>query len=270
MPCRIFIVGFPRSGTTLMQQLVGSDPSVLSVPETHFFSTLYPISPIKNMLSHPAVLYPRAKRNLEKALGIKIKGRNLRFTESSIYRVFSDEMDIAAHRMGKTSWCEKTPRHLHFAEKISAAIPGSTFIHLIRDPGDAIISLYHATNSYPREWSGLSTGYSIAYCIDRWVNDIVLTSRFRNKKQHLIISYDKFTASPAEVAMKLGESLELNLNPNKLARHSDVVSTAEPWKLKNKFNSILKNDSKNDSELILSKISEQTLNLYRTLLAESI
>ena len=34
---RIFIVGCPRSGTTLLQSLLAAHPQIHSFPETHFF-----------------------------------------------------------------------------------------------------------------------------------------------------------------------------------------------------------------------------------------
>ena len=36
----IFIVGFPRSGTTLLQSLLCTQKGVVSFPETHFFDII--------------------------------------------------------------------------------------------------------------------------------------------------------------------------------------------------------------------------------------
>ena len=37
---RIFVVGFPRSGTTLVQSILNETNQVCAFPETHFFSRL--------------------------------------------------------------------------------------------------------------------------------------------------------------------------------------------------------------------------------------
>ncbi|NBL01166.1 MAG: hypothetical protein EOM50_24880, partial [Erysipelotrichia bacterium] len=34
----VFVVGYPRSGTTLMQSLLATQDSTISLPETHFFT----------------------------------------------------------------------------------------------------------------------------------------------------------------------------------------------------------------------------------------
>ncbi len=34
---KIFVVGFPRSGTTIVQQAIGSSPGILVTRESHFF-----------------------------------------------------------------------------------------------------------------------------------------------------------------------------------------------------------------------------------------
>ncbi|HEY9694672.1 MAG TPA: sulfotransferase [Oculatellaceae cyanobacterium] len=37
---RLFLVGCPRSGTTLLQSLLVAHPEILSFPESHFFRSL--------------------------------------------------------------------------------------------------------------------------------------------------------------------------------------------------------------------------------------
>ncbi|MEQ8960988.1 MAG: sulfotransferase [Coleofasciculus sp. C2-GNP5-27] len=39
---RIFLVGCPRSGTTLLQSLLAAHPQIASFPESHFFRHLIP------------------------------------------------------------------------------------------------------------------------------------------------------------------------------------------------------------------------------------
>ncbi len=39
---RIFLVGTPRSGTTLYQSIMAAHSQILSLPETHFFLNLIP------------------------------------------------------------------------------------------------------------------------------------------------------------------------------------------------------------------------------------
>ncbi|MGL4503377.1 MAG: sulfotransferase family protein, partial [Planktothrix sp.] len=42
---RIFLVGCPRSGTTLLQSLLAAHPQIASFPESHFFQSLAPAQP---------------------------------------------------------------------------------------------------------------------------------------------------------------------------------------------------------------------------------
>ena len=44
----IFIVGYPRSGTTLLQSMLYTQKNIYSFPETHFFTKILPLVNGKN------------------------------------------------------------------------------------------------------------------------------------------------------------------------------------------------------------------------------
>ena len=46
LPKRVFVVGCPRSGTTLLQSILLTNPSIISFPESHFLSICFGGAPI--------------------------------------------------------------------------------------------------------------------------------------------------------------------------------------------------------------------------------
>lgn len=61
---RFFIVGFPRSGTTLLQSLLAAHPQIASFPESYFF----PNAVEKKGLRILGISSLKAKENLQKFL----------------------------------------------------------------------------------------------------------------------------------------------------------------------------------------------------------
>jgi hypothetical protein len=52
----IFVVGFQRSGTTLLQALLGAHPRIAAPPEVHFFQRIHALATVWGDLSEDASL----------------------------------------------------------------------------------------------------------------------------------------------------------------------------------------------------------------------
>lgn len=185
---RIFIVGCPRSGTTLLQSMLAAHPGVFSLPETHFFPT---ILPTKRLLKAWGITnnYLAGKQKLMD-FGAKpseipnwLAGHFIsRLTEN-----FVELLDRRALEEGKYAWVEKTPSHLHFVPNIEGLVPDVKFIHIIRSGRDAIASLYEATNKYPESWGGAR---SLETCLNRWINDLRISFKYTENSNHFMLRYE--------------------------------------------------------------------------------
>ena len=151
----IFVVGAPRSGTTLLQYMLRSHPRIsLPTGESHFivplcdkaleFGDLSQIGNVRRLLQE---MYRRSPEFLDTDLhGIRFDIESLaaqlwkegRRTPPAI---IAGLFEKNAHGEGKVRWGDKTPYYVLHLPKLIAWFPGAQFIHLIRDGRDCSLSL---------------------------------------------------------------------------------------------------------------------------------
>jgi hypothetical protein len=153
----IFIVGAPRSGTTLLAAMLGAHSRISCGPETHFFRWLSRVQASKlcSVESWPgpavefvcSISYRSFSDNGTKHLVDKY---NLQ--ESDIARYLANRQPSVAAMLGSITepymiaesrrrWAEKTPDHLEYVGIIRNHFPTSPIIRIVRDPRDVALSL---------------------------------------------------------------------------------------------------------------------------------
>ena len=154
-PVPIFIIGLPRSGTTLVERIFSAHPDVTDMGETHGFSLA-----------------------MRDAAGLPRFG----------------ELDLdSLHQLGKVDWAdvgkrylrsldyrrpktrfftEKLPHNYHFAGPMRLAFPQARFVHLRRAPMDSLFGAYKVLfgeGSYL--WSYKFEDLAHAYKLYRQITD---------------------------------------------------------------------------------------------------
>ena len=153
----IFIVGVPRSGTTLLAAMLASHSRLSCGPETHFFRQLSKIDPAPLTQDaawlEPAIQfldsitfgnYRDAERSgvIEKyALSRDCIKDFLSKREPSIANILSSITVPFMEGLGKSRWVEKTPDHIEYVAQIRQYFPASPIVQILRDPRDVTISL---------------------------------------------------------------------------------------------------------------------------------
>jgi hypothetical protein len=144
----LFIVGCPRSGTTLLQRLVDTHPQMAVTPETHWIPRwfhkkaakgLTPDGLVTRKLLRKLLLYPRF---LE--LGIRrkeIKGLIPRGGQVPYAHFVGGLFDLYGQRRGKPVVGDKTPGYARDLPLLHALWPAARFVHLIRDGRDVCLSI---------------------------------------------------------------------------------------------------------------------------------
>jgi Flp pilus assembly protein TadD len=121
----IFILGMPRSGTSLVEQILASHPRVLGAGElTAMDETLGAVR-----TSHGLLPYPDCVSALD-AAGIKDIGA----------RYLAQVRRLAP--TGPTRVTDKMPSNFLFAGLIHLVLPNARIIHTVRDPVDTCISCF--------------------------------------------------------------------------------------------------------------------------------
>jgi hypothetical protein len=242
-PTRVFVVGCPRSGTTLLQTMLGSHPSVHSLPETHFFAHAFPRNRLLRLLTLPAW---NVRRRLPELLAELGRTDLLPLARGSLFdRAFAAPfvriLDTIAFDAGHSVWVEKTPLHLHYIAEITKHVPGAKFVHVLRDGLDVVASLYSATNSHPEQWARFARrrrfrGYTLDQCIDRWNHDIALTLRYGVQPNHHVVRYERLVVDPAATLAATCAFLDIRYDPRMHegeTTYTRVVRADEIWKQRN-------------------------------------
>lgn len=146
----IFIVGLPRSGTTLLAAMLARHPAIDCGPETFFFARLPPdLTRLVDPARWPAeaVDYLCSLRLRETPVH-ELFGRSRRAMEDdltarppSLAAMLETLTAARASTAGKSRWAEKTPRHLGRLDLIRATFPDAAVVRLVRDPRDTALSL---------------------------------------------------------------------------------------------------------------------------------
>ena len=238
---RMFLVGCPRSGTTLLQSMIASHSKVVSFPETHLFSKTIPPHQIGRWFkiyqksSCTQLLEIIRSLELSEEQAILPSSTLLKSREWSRYLLKNiDQLANHHAEQEETHWLEKTPRHLRYIDLISDTDPDAKFVHIIRRGKDVAASMHFATKNYPERWGGAR---SIKKCVFWWNRSIENALPHLNQKNHTFISYEQLVSQP-KVVMK-GLCNKIDLLHEKKMHHSfhkiasSLIKEGEHFKEKN-------------------------------------
>ena len=144
----VFIVGMPRSGTTLTEQILASHPAVFGAGE---------LADIKRLTQQ--LLEPGAAQNLDYASGIE-KTAQSRLTEiANNYLGTLQELDSEARFV-----TDKMPHNFQHLGLIALLFPEARIIHCQRNPLDNGLSIYFQnfiwTHDYANDLASIGRFYS--------------------------------------------------------------------------------------------------------------
>jgi len=232
----VFVVGMPRSGTTLLSSLLDAHPDLIIAPETHYFTRCWTGAPIEDtadaermldrLLRQPGVqdmeLTPEEQRRIRK----RVRDKTVP-THGDVLRVL---LDIYAERSGAPTWGEKTPDHLRFVPEMVRQFPGAVFVAITRDPRDVCLSLrsmpWSRTTLPEQAWT--------------WRTYASLTDRYRTDYQDRFYSlrYEDLVTDPEGCLRDVCAFLDMPfreamLQPQEREGHP-FDPDREPWKEKSK------------------------------------
>ncbi|MBE9076325.1 sulfotransferase [Romeria aff. gracilis LEGE 07310] len=231
---RIFVVGCPRSGTTLLQRLISNHPEITSFPESKFYQRLVDS---KSQRARYGIVSKRARETVSSFLELIESEELLYLFPSRIAFVseyssaFVKVLDILSIQSGSSYWLEKTPAHLHYIDLIKKLVHKAKFVHIVREPLDVVASLYEVNLKYPELWWGSA---DIDRCIERWLHDVEITKRYSILGQDLYITYEELTqqteATLENVCKFIGVEFTSEMLTLKNEETIKLVRKSEAWK----------------------------------------
>lgn len=228
----IFVVGFQRSGTTLLQSLLGSHPNIAAPPEIHFIFRVARFADRYGDLDDDANLRRAVNDALHPPIDVLEKSgfddervfQRARAGERSMRGVLDAIMSDYAARQGKCRWSEKSPGQR--AADVYRLIPDAQVIHIVRDPRDAIASSIEAP------WI-LEGVHSLAHAWRNFTLHNVRTGLKAGPGRFLQLRYEDLTRDPESVLQVifafLGEPYAPEVLTNIEERRGAIATVTAPW-----------------------------------------
>ncbi|HXW32844.1 MAG TPA: sulfotransferase, partial [Acidimicrobiales bacterium] len=167
----IFLVGCPRSGTTMLRQILDSHPAISCGPETRFLWGM---------------------RGIEERNWTSLAGFGLSIDEwhAEVRGLFESFHLRYAASQGKTRWADKSPDYALMLDYVEALYPECQVVHLVRDPNDVVQS-----------WIEFYGTRSVRRAADSWVRYVRAAHEYaRSRPQHraLEVRYEDLVGDPEQ------------------------------------------------------------------------
>ena len=236
---RLFVVGCPRSGTTLLQSFLAAHPAVHSFPETAVFGRLLAAGAKNQPPTNPA---DRIQAARARAIGFldSVGRRDLEglipehaLSVADFSRAFVAVLDRITLDAGKSVWLEKTPRHLAVVGEIRGLVPGARFIYVLRDGRQNVASLYEAARQYPNVWWQQGAD-DLEKAVKRWNKSVSHARMLRGDADVRVVRYERVVSDTESELRDICAFVGLPFAPEMIERRAEaalgIVTDAEPWK----------------------------------------
>jgi tetratricopeptide (TPR) repeat protein len=172
----IFIVGLPRTGTTLLERILGSHSEVYAAGELNNFAECL----VRQVLE----IADDKPTDREALIALS--------TRSDFAKLGEEYISSTRPRTGSTlRFIDKLPLNFLYCGLIAQALPGATIIHMTRHPLDACYAIYKTLfdQAYPYSYELLELGeYYLAYMrlMEHWHD--VLPGRILDVSYETLVS----------------------------------------------------------------------------------
>ena len=206
----VFVVGMPRSGTSLVEQILASHPVIFGAGELPFWSRA-----LAEWISRP----PEAAASAERLRSL-----------AAHYLGLLDARDtVAAHVV------DKMPANFLALGLIHAALPNARIIHLRRHPIATCLSIYfqdfEATYRYAHDLEDLAHYYTeYSRIMSHWRAALPTDTMME-------VSYERLVSEPEAVSRTMLEFLGVEWHPACLDFHQTrrTVITASKWQVRQRI-----------------------------------
>lgn len=215
----VFVVGCPRSGTTLLQRMLDNHPELAVANDSHFIPLAVRDEPVgvDPVLTDELVERVRTYRRFYR-LRLGDDQVSAAASRSTRYSEFVGELYSSfAHAHGKSLAGEKTPDYVKHPPRLHALFPGARSVHIIRDGRDVALSaLEWAHDGKGPSKMALWDSEPVAVCALWWRWMVSTGSREGSSlgaSVHHRVFYEELTTDPEPVLREVTRHLGLPESP---------------------------------------------------------
>jgi hypothetical protein len=239
-PRPVFIIGAPRSGTSILTWCLAQHSNILIVPETNWIAAL------TSQLNH---LYARGtasgfytqlsnfettQSEFDGAFGLMIDklvrdGFEKRYGEERARLAAGGEPEpvrawVRTAKDPKRRWVDGTPANTPYAIKLAQVFPEGRFIHFIRNPDDVLASLFSFPN-LKTHWDSNIAALSYAH---NCVRAALMLERALGPERVIRIRYDELIADSKSAMMRMLTFLDEPYEANCIAPLRETINQSDP------------------------------------------
>lgn len=250
----IFVVGCPRSGTTLLQSILGNHPEIRAFPESNALFQVAADIKLRSFgpeTQHRHVLKQRLLGALNRwGLAAGRERRFRRELQAFLHGLGADDLaarlpariptmagafacfDAALTELvGDQRWLEKSPKNLFILDHIDRHLPHARIVHVLRNGPDNIASLRDAGMRH-RDFRGdIGGSDGVRNALAQWNQALRTAAVWWGHERHMHIRHEDLCADPECVVRDICGFLELDFDVSMLHYAPDAVSWShEDWK----------------------------------------
>jgi tetratricopeptide (TPR) repeat protein len=210
----VFVVGMPRSGTTLVEQIIASHPQAYGAGELMFFQRIIANLPWLLRFDQP---FPACVTRLTAEIAAQITDNYLAL--------------LKRHSASARRIVNKRPANYMVLGFLTGLFPNARIIHCVRDPLDVCLSIYFQSFQEGHEYSWDLMDIGRYYCLytrlmRHWRT--VMADRF------LDVNYEELVAAPEGSSRRLIEYCGLPWDDQCLRFYETrrEVKTASLWQVR--------------------------------------
>lgn len=217
----VFVLGCPRSGTTLLyHMLLSAGGFAVYRSESNVYNLLTPrFGNIKASGNRHELVEHWLRSKFFRASGLD--ATELRSLITGNCRAPGDflrvTMQAVAKKQGLPRWAECTPDHLLYIREIKRQIPDALIVHIIRDGRDVALSFARQGWSHPLPWDR-DRRLGVAALYWSWV---VAMGRKHGKElgpDYLEVRYEELVADPRALLSNVSRFIQQDLDYDEIQR----------------------------------------------------
>jgi len=222
----IFVVGHPRSGTTLLRLILNAHSRIVIPPEAHVVSFLRrcedKYGPLVNEANRRQAVERLVQKRRMEEWGFESEEMYTRAMEAdppTPAGVFQALMSLWTDKERKPRWGEKTPGTYRYLDDVSAWFPDCQVIHIVRDGRDVAVSCLTPPFS---ELYDKGNVYEVAVRWRHAIHSCRRAQRMLGPERFLQLRYEDLADDPEAVSRTLCDFLGERFEPAMLEYHRDA------------------------------------------------